>query len=484
MTKDIFFNNSNVLYDLNYPFPVDFKINEQPPKSLPWRSSSKTTSNGYDTSLLDHFLKDHPSVSFIYVQWLDYMGTMRTRVVPRPHFEHLIKTGGRIGISKGNTGTLQNDASSEAMNSTGQIYVEPDLNTLRPCQKQGDVEAAMVLAFWRDEDGHPIPQCPRGVLASVVEIISTAHGINILLGFEIEVTFLARIDDSGDPYTPLTKTHAWGTCTPEQWMQMPIFYQIITGLAEAGINIEQFHAESGPGQYEFVLPPLPPLAAIDTLVHARQIIQQIAALHNLRATLHPKPFPSIGTAAHAHISLDPPDHDVQFFVGGVLKHLASICALTMPEAVSYGRVIDDSWTGGTWIAWGTQNRETPLRRVTRGRWEIRCMDGMANMYLAISAVLAAGTLGLEENVDDNALPKDCLRNPSQLSSEERTDLGIEEKLPKDIEESLSALQLDDALADALPPGLTNHFVAMKRAEQKMLEKMGEKERRVWLIERY
>ncbi len=46
------------------------------------------------------------------------------------------------------------------------------------------------------------------------------------------------------------------------------------------------------------------------------------------------------------------------------------------------------------MAWGTQNRETPLRRIKSGRWEIRCLDGLANMYFALSAILAAGMLGL------------------------------------------------------------------------------------------
>jgi len=123
---------------------------------------------------------------------------------------------------------------------------------------------------------------------------------------------------------------------------------------------------------------------------------QIAAKNGLRATLHPQPFPGVGTAAHAHISLVSPDLEKQFFVGGVLKHLPAICAFSMPEAESYDRVKDDQWTGGTWVAWGTQNRETPLRRVENGRWEVRCVDGFANMYLAVGAVVAAGLLGLKE----------------------------------------------------------------------------------------
>jgi glutamine synthetase len=137
--------------------------------------------------------------------------------------------------------------------------------------------------------------------------------------------------------------------TPEQWLQLPFLSEIVLALEEMGIEVQQFHAESGKGQYEFVLPPQPPLRAVDTLIQARQVIAQIASLHGLRATLHPKPFEGATTAAHAHISLDPPEKHMQFFVGGVLQHLPAICAFTMPEEVSYGRIVDDSWTGGTWV---------------------------------------------------------------------------------------------------------------------------------------
>ena len=70
---------------------------------------------------------------------------------------------------------------------------------------------------------------------------------------------------------------------------------------------------------------------------------------------------------------------------------------------------DDSWTGGTWIAWGSQNREVPLRRSEELRWEIRCLDGCANMYLALAAVFAVGLKGVKEGKEMSM--KDC---PSKL----------------------------------------------------------------------
>jgi glutamine synthetase len=226
--------------------------------------------------------------------------------------------------------------------------------------------------------------------------------------------------------------------------------------------------------------------AIDTLLSARQTIAQIAHTYGLRATYHPQPLPGTGTAAHAHISLSctpstPEWLEVTFF-GSILNRLTALCAFTLPESVSYLRVVDDSWTGGTWVAWGTQNRETPLRRVETGRWELRCLDGMANTYLALAAVLGAGLLGLRRGVPVRM--RDCTGNPSKLDDRQRRELGIVERMPRDLETALGALREDAELRDVLGAALVRAYVEMKEVEQEMLERMPEADRHVWLIERY
>jgi glutamine synthetase len=51
-----------------------------------------------------------------------------------------------------------------------------------------------------------------------------------------------------------------------------------------------FHSEAAPGQYEVITGPLPPLQAVDALVHTRDIIFNVASKHGLRATLAPRVF--------------------------------------------------------------------------------------------------------------------------------------------------------------------------------------------------
>ncbi|KAF2827406.1 glutamine synthetase/guanido kinase [Ophiobolus disseminans] len=539
MTKDILFNNSNTLYNLRYQAIFD-ETPQEPARQLTYNTKAATGSSHpspgmppippagttsrpatagpvdprsgspyeppafppppksaqvYETQLFDDFTQHNPDIRFVYVQWLDYMATIRARIVPIKEFTRMIREGDRISISQGNTGTLQNDTLTPAVNTTGQIYIEPDLRSLRRTHSKDPLKAATVLCYWRSESGAPLPSCPRTSLETLINTLQYTHATTLLVGFEIEVTFLTR--NPSNPFTstskstpdsvfsPLTTTHAWGTFSPEQFLQLPFLAEIVECLDEMGIEIQQFHAEAGKGQFEFILPPHAPMLAIDTLIQTRQVIAQIAAQHGFRATLHPKPFDAgAGTAAHAHVSLHPPDRDRAFFVGGVLQHLPALCAFCLPDESSYQRVVDDEWTGGRYVAWGTQNREVPLRRITDGRWEIRCLDGLANPYFALAAIIAAGLLGLQSGGDGQYTQLDLPFNPSGLDDAGRAHYGVTRLMPRSFEEAVEALKGDGALREVLDQEVVSGYLVMKEAEQRMLGGMGEAERRVFLIERY
>lgn len=408
------------------------------PDVLSASGSETTAANPYDLRYFSQFAASHPEVLFVLVQWLDHLAILRSRWLPIDSFRSMITAGSRIGISKGNLGTLQNDHLSPVCDPVGQILVEPDLASLKLMHGEEDgtmrktcPASGTVMARFRDDKAQALDLCPRSQLEGFVSALDKEYQINLLVGFEIEVTFCRRCDtlagvETQNIYEPLDEDHAWGTLTDEQYYTaFPLMTTIATALLKIGIEVQQVHSEAGRGQYEFVLPPLPPVPAVDTLIQARQCIQQIAATRGLRATCHPMPFPGIGTAAHAHVSLNSPSLSVQrlkelemSFAASVLSHLPALCAFTMPQAVSYGRVVDDSWTGGTWVAWGTQNREVPLRRVgavhdgSGSRWEIRCLDGMANMYLALGAILGAGLAGLRSGVEMRM--EDCASESRQL----------------------------------------------------------------------
>ena len=116
--------------------------------------------------------------------------------MPVKAFAGLVEAGTRLGISMGNLGTLQNDHMTPAVNPVGQILVEPDLATLRLMAHGAEPPfgpaAATVMARFVDEVLAPLPLCPRSPLQRIVEELRTEFDVNLLVGFEIEVTFCRR----------------------------------------------------------------------------------------------------------------------------------------------------------------------------------------------------------------------------------------------------------------------------------------------------
>ena len=133
------------------------------------------------------------------------------------------------------------------------------------------------------------------------------------------------------------------------------------------------------------------------------------------------------------------------FVQGALAHLRAVCALTLPTAASYARMCDGIWSGGTYAAWGTYNREAPLRACgPRGHvhFEAKCVDATAAPHLAVAALLAGGLSGI---LDDAPLTVgDCSKAVVEMSAEERRALGLADavRLPGTIAEAREALKGD------------------------------------------
>lgn len=401
VASDILFNNSNVLYSLEQ------SANYESSTVLPISVTHKIVpQNDTSESALDEFLKRNPSVEFIWLQWVDFTATVRLRMFPLREFRRIVRKERRIGITKAAFYLLQDDSLVDGGSATGQFYLQPDLSSLS--RNVGiSSNSASVMTFWPSETGDEIEECPRTRLQGLVTKLKEEYGIDVTFGFEIEVVFLKEEMDlsGGKHYVPFVTNHSWSNMTSETRKVLPLLEKIVKSLASIDIYVEQFHAESSPSQFEFVLPPDNPLAAVDTLIKARQTITNIAEQHGLRATLYPRPYPkAAGTASHAHLSISPADSE-ESFLAGILQHFPEILAFTLSQDVSYERVVSGIWAGGEWVAWGTQNRETPIRKISKGHWELKSLDGLANMYFAMSAVLAAGYLGLREKLPLTL--KDC-----------------------------------------------------------------------------
>ncbi|KAK7419913.1 hypothetical protein QQX98_003101 [Neonectria punicea] len=476
VVEAIFFNNANNLYDLN--------LDLQP--LVPEDETSPVVSGNENFQILTDFLEDKEEPRFLQVYWNDMTAMARMRAIPIRRVWSMLQSGEEFsfGVTKASLGLLQNDVTAPGVSPSGEYRLHPDLQTLRSGPRTGYIN---MRGDFKEEDGSTAALCPRSILKTTIEL-AAKHGLAFVLGFEIELLLVRRVDGTNQYESLDGDGHAWSVARAmEHEGAAGVLEDAIEQLDEAGVYIEMVHPESSNGQYEVILPRAPALEAVDTLLYARDIISNCATAKGFRMTLHPKPFATTaGTAAHVHMSISTPKGDDQNvyepFYAGILKHLPAVAAFTYSSLTSYERVVDGCWAGGTWVTWGTQNRETPLRKIEGSHWEFKCMDGMANPYLALSAVLRAGIQGVASK--ESLTWTDCVDDPGQLSEEERERLNIRTKLPGSIDGALEALQEDGEMTELLGRELVERYVAVKEAETKMLEAMEAEERRQWVMERY
>lgn len=229
--------------------------------------------------------------------------------------------------------------------------------------------------------------------------------------------------------------------------------------------------------------PLLPLEAADALVHTRETIVNIAAKHGLRATFAPRVYmDSAGSGAHAHVSVHSASPDSSpkptnslstfenAFLASVLSHIPALMALTLPTPASYQRVADGVWSGGTYVCWGTENREAPIRLTNSSspssrNFELRFLDGTCNPYLALAGILGVGSKGVREGFPLEI--QDCPGplSAAQLSEEERKRLGITQRVSLSWEEARDKFSQDSAMKEIFGANMVDKYLSVNKVSQ-------------------
>jgi glutamine synthetase len=254
---------------------------------------------------------------------------------------------------------------------------------------------------------------------------------------------------------------------------------VYDALLEQEVSIELLHAESAPGQMELVLEyTTDPVDIADQVVLARETIRAVAIQDNMKAVFLPKPFKDrAGNGCHIHMSLldattkqnifgerNLVDSDLplptmgrdalsprgQQFMEGILSHLPSIIAVTMPTSNSFKRVGPGCWTGSQ-SAWAMDDKEAPVRVIVddpNTRFEFKLCDSTSNIYMALSVVIEAGLDGIL---------KECTLRPQKSEA-----IGTE--LPESVMESLFLLEHNEVLRSIFSSSLMKGYLSIRRAE--------------------
>ena len=233
--------------------------------------------------------------------------------------------------------------------------------------------------------------------------------------------------------------------------------EMILKMIESGVDVEVHHHEVGTGGQAEIDLRFDTMTRIgDKMALYKYIIKNVARAHNLTATFMPKPlFQDNGSGMHVHQSLwkngknifyDPQGYallseDALYYIGGLLKHAPSLCAIIAPTTNSYKRLVP-GYEAPVNIAYSQRNRSACVRipvysKSEKGkRVEFRTPDPSCNPYLAFSALLMAGLDGIQNKIH----PGDPLdRDLYDLEPEELDTIG---STPASLAESLDALEDD------------------------------------------
>lgn len=448
---------------------------------LSFHAQDSSTVCQLNTAKWKAILARHCDAEFVWLQFLLFEGSVRMRMIPVAYFSRMVEENRSLSLSSAHLHLLRNDHLAEDAAPTGTMYLAPDISTAFVPARDGS--RVHILANLVNEDQTPRPECLRAKLVHLSDILSHLHGFDILVGYEVEVIFFKSEDNGGKDPIPSHKL-----CGMLCGMRpiLPMVEGIVRTLNEEKILLEQYHAEMTPGQWEFVLQPQCPLVAVDTLMKARDIITTIADNYGYRATLHPRPFPEhLGSGAHLHLSVNSstapnPEHTDPFFAG-IIKHFPSLMAFCLPLDICYERVATGIWSGGEYISWGWENKETPLRRVANNRFELKLHCGLANPYASLAAILAAGIDGLNKGLPLTG--GDCQSSPAYMSDEERAKLNIR-PVPRNLQQSIHHLIDNNGLQKILGEKYTATYISVATEWNRQLNNMDPESQRRLLLENY
>lgn len=254
----------------------------------------------------------------------------------------------------------------------------------------------------------------------------------------------------------------------------------------AGIPLNYHHPEVGAGGQFEIEPHLGKMSMMaDATMQIKYIIHNTARKYGLSATFMPKPVAGeAGNGMHVHMLLMKDgkplfsddngysnlSREAHYFMGGLLKHIASLCALTNPSTNSFKRLVP-GFEAPVTVGYATSNRSAVIRIPAYAkspelrRFELRNPDATCNPYFCYAAILMAGIDGIKNKIDPHENgwgPYDM--NLYKLSDEEKAKL---KHLPTSLDDALDALQKDHDYLTAggvFPEFMIEKFIETKRAE--------------------
>ena len=428
-------------------------------------------------------------VEAVALAFVDPAGVTLVKTVPVRRFEEAVRFG--IGLSPVFSVFLMDDqitSSTHIGGPTGDTRLMPDPEaTVALAASPG---WALAPVDQLDQEGQAYPACPRTFARHMLERLAS-FGLELRGSYEMEFFLGHRLPGGPDGEPDPLPAHAGPAYSAIALAEVePFATALIRAFEEQGTGAMQFHPEYSTGQLELSVPHGSGIAIADTNLVVRHTIRAVARNHGLAASFAPVVFAGlVGNGMHLHLSLwdrrgrnlfhggrgpEGMTRKAEAFTAGVLASMPALTAITAPSVASYQRLQPHRWSG-PWACWGRENREAALRFVTgmvgsrpqAANLEVKAMDGAANPYLALGAIVAAGIDGLEREL---SLPEPVTDDPASIPANRRRTIGIRQ-LPSSLGAAIRQLERSSLLRAAMGDVLFDAFLATRRGERAAYEGM-------------
>lgn len=363
----------------------------------------------------------------------------------------------------------------------GDLVLCPDTDTAVTVDFQdGASPDCFVLGDITSLTGDPWDCCTRGHLKRALSQLHTLTGATLKGAFEHEFQ-LKGYDEDGP-----------GGYTYKYFRETQAFAQaLMQALDCADITPDTFLKEYGPLQFEVTTAPKTGVRFADEAVILRELTYSTAHRCGHKATFTPISDPStVGNGVHIHLSFINDDgHPLTYdanaphgmssltaqFVAGVLKYLPAIVAFTAPSKISYDRLTPHRWSAA-YNNLGHGDREASVRIcpvstldstaiAKQYNFEYRAADASASPYLALAALVFAGTQGIKDALDT---PQATQEDLSLLSPQALRQRGYE-RLPTDLQSALNTMKQTPQVAEWFGQNFVDIYLAHKQSELATLE---------------
>jgi glutamine synthetase len=409
-------------------------------------------------------------VRFVRFETPDMHGTSRSKLVPIDYAAGYAADGlnmyGGAGVLDTRSdvvgGTLYNEETGYADMT---IVADPATARLVPWVEG----TARFICDAYGQDDRPLEAMPRRVYARVLER-ARALGYEPRFGFEPEFYLLhgqtmERLFDGPHIFNTVRNTY------------VPFLQELVEQLLAFGVGVITANCEYSGSQYELPFAADTGMAGPDKAFTFKNTVKELAHLHGYCATFMTKPFAGLaGSGCHVHVSLlDDEDNNLfgdesaqhgisllcRQFVAGQLRYARSVYTLLVPTVNCLKRRRTHTFSP-TNVSWGPEDRSALVRikggSVLSRHVEHRAPSGLSNPYLVGAAVLGAGVLGIEQELELEAAATPPAEEDATLAP-----------LPVDLRESLDALEEEGPIRDLLGDEFVTAYSTMRRHELQRFE---------------